>query len=173
MSPDDLLVTPWGALFRGRFMPCAVGRGGIARDKREGDGVTPAGRFALLGVWWRPDRGPRPWAQARAIGPGLGWSDDPDDPLYNRPVPLGRGFGAERMRRADRLYDVVGDMDWNRAAPRPGAGSAIFLHVWRKPRHPTEGCVAFAERDLRRILAGWRPWSLVEIRPGPLAPPRR
>ncbi len=156
-------------------MPCAIGRGGIVEAKREGDGATPAGRFRLRGVWWRPDRLPAPLAGARAIGPALGWSDDPDDPLYNRPAPLGRGFSAERMRRADRLYDMVGDIDWNRADPRPGRGSAIFLHVWRKPRHPTEGCVAFAAPDLRWLLARWRPWSRVVIPmpPRPAAAPPR
>ena len=39
---------------------CALGRGGIAVRKREGDGVTPAGRFVLETVYYRADRGPRP-----------------------------------------------------------------------------------------------------------------
>lgn len=164
-GPDDLVVTRWGARFRGRRFPCAIGRGGVTRDKREGDGATPAGSFALRAVWWRPDRGrPPAFAPLRVAAPGLGWSDDPADPLYNRPAPLGRGFSAERMRRADPLYDLVGDIDWNRDPPEPGRGSAIFLHVWRKPRHPTEGCVALAEPHLRWILARWRPWSRVVVR---------
>src|SRR5208282_2776580 len=37
-------------------IPCALGRGGIARHKREGDGATPAGRFRLLWAYYRPDR---------------------------------------------------------------------------------------------------------------------
>ena len=45
MKPSDLVVTRRGARFMGRVFPCSVGRGGIvpARDKREGDGATPAG----------------------------------------------------------------------------------------------------------------------------------
>ncbi|MEE3048097.1 MAG: hypothetical protein VX373_02110, partial [Pseudomonadota bacterium] len=66
---------------------CALGRGGIAVRKREGDGVTPAGRFALETVDYRADRGPRPPGAipAAAIAPDWGWGDDPQDPAgYNR-----------------------------------------------------------------------------------------
>ena len=147
-------------------MPCAIGRGGIVAAKREGDGATPTGRFALRRVYWRADRGPRPTTSlpCAPIGPHLGWSDDPADSAYNGPVPLDRRCSAERMRRGDPLYDIVVDMDFNRSPAIPFAGSAIFLHVWRKPRHPTEGCIAFAAPDLRWILMHWTPQSRVVIR---------
>ncbi|MDE0112419.1 MAG: hypothetical protein OXN84_09080, partial [Albidovulum sp.] len=45
----------------------------------------------------------------------------------------------------------------------PGGGSAIFLHVWRKPRHPTAGCVAFALRDLIWIAGKVRPDTRIAI----------
>jgi L,D-peptidoglycan transpeptidase YkuD (ErfK/YbiS/YcfS/YnhG family) len=48
----------------------------------------------------------------------------------------------------------------------PGRGSAIFLHVWRKPRHPTAGCIAFARDDLAWILAHWQRASRVVARAG-------
>lgn len=50
---------------------------------------------------------------------------------------------AETLRRADRLYDLVLLTDWNWPQAQRGAGSAIFLHRWRRPGYPTEGCVAF------------------------------
>ncbi len=56
------------------------------------------------------------------------------------------------MRRADPLYDIVLITDWNWPVARPGRGSAIFLHQWRKPHHPTEGCIAF-RRDHQRWIA--------------------
>jgi L,D-peptidoglycan transpeptidase YkuD (ErfK/YbiS/YcfS/YnhG family) len=160
-----LVVTRWGARFGGRAYPCAIGRGGIAKTKREGDGVTPVGRWRITGARWRPDRMARPRAPAplRPIGPRDGWSDDPRDPRYNRPVRLPRPFSAERMRRPDPLYDLVALLDHN-AEARPGAGSAIFLHCWRGPRRPTAGCVAFRRRDLAAILAAWTPASRVVIR---------
>ena len=44
-----------GWLTAGPFrIPCALGPVGIARLKREGDGATPAGWFALLWAYYRP-----------------------------------------------------------------------------------------------------------------------
>jgi L,D-peptidoglycan transpeptidase YkuD (ErfK/YbiS/YcfS/YnhG family) len=158
----DLVVGRWGARFRGRRFPCAIGRGGTGEKRREGDGVSPAGRHRIETVLGRPDRGLR----ARPIRPGDGWSDDPRDPAYNRLVRPPHRFGHERLRRADPLYDLIAVLDFNRAPVLPGAGSAIFLHCWRKPRHPTEGCIAFRRRDLAWILARWRPGSRVVVRAG-------
>jgi L,D-peptidoglycan transpeptidase YkuD (ErfK/YbiS/YcfS/YnhG family) len=98
-----------------------------------------------------------------AIGPACGWSDDPTDPDYNRPVRRPHRFGHEALRRPDPLYDLVAVLDWNRKPAVPGRGSAIFLHVWRKPRHPTEGCIAFRHADLRWILDRWTPRSRVVV----------
>lgn len=97
------------------------------------------------------------------IGPRDGWSDDPADPAYNRRVRRPHGFGHERLRRADRQYDLVAVLDWNRDPAVAGRGSAIFLHVWRGPRRPTAGCVAFRARDLAWILARWTPRSRVVV----------
>lgn len=165
MTPGtgDLVVGPWGARFRGRCFPCSIGRGGVCDSKREGDGATPAGRFKLRAVYARAGHAIRP--ADRLIGPQLRWSDDPDDPCYNAPFrAFASAFGHERMYRADPLYNVVAVLDHNWPDPLPGDGSAIFLHRWRKPRHPTEGCIAFDPRDLAWILSQWRPWFHVVIR---------
>lgn len=159
----DLVVTRWGALFGGRRLPCAVGRGGIGVKRAEGDGVTPLGRHRIEAVLARRDRPGAP-AGARAIGPRDGWSDDPADPEYNRRVARPHRFGHEALRRADRQYDLVAVLDWNRHPPVAGRGSAIFLHVWRRPRHPTAGCIAFARADLGHVLARWTARSRVVVR---------
>ena len=167
MTPRDLVVTRWGARFLGRRMPCAIGRGGMRRDKREGDGATPVGTWHLVGGMYRADRVPLPGGSLglRPIGHGDIWSDDPADPAYNHGLSApGHPFSHERMRRGDRLYDLVLMTDYNWPAAVPGWGSAIFLHRWRKPRHPTEGCVAFAPKDLRWIAARWSTRSRVIIR---------
>ncbi|WP_290738355.1 L,D-transpeptidase family protein [Amaricoccus sp.] len=158
----DLRVGRWRARFRGRILPCAIGRGGIGEKRAEGDGITPVGRHRIDEVRARPDRRASP-AGARAIRPFDAWSDDPRDPDYNRLVRRPRAFSHERMFRADRLYDLVAVVDWNRAPVAPGRGSAIFLHSWRRPRFPTAGCVAFAPSDLAWILARWTPRSRVAI----------
>jgi L,D-peptidoglycan transpeptidase YkuD (ErfK/YbiS/YcfS/YnhG family) len=168
--PDDLVVTRWSARFRGRTFPVAVGRGGIGEKAREGDGVTPRGAHRVEAVLARPDRGALPSvlplapAFAVPIGPRDGWSDDPADPAYNAPVRRPHDFSHEALRRADRQYDLLAVTDWNRAPVAPGRGSAIFLHVWRRPRHPTAGCIAFRREDLAWILARWTPRSRVLVR---------
>lgn len=160
------MIGRWGARFLGRHMPCAVGRGGIrpAADKREGDGATPAGVWRILEVFARSDRRPLP-CTAAAPPLRLVWCDDPGDPAYNlgilAPIPAGH---PERMRRGDGLYDLVAVLDHNRPDPVPGQGSAVFLHCWRGPRHPTAGCVAFRPSDLAWVLARWRRGSRVVIR---------
>lgn len=157
MTPEDLVVTRWGARFRGRRLPCAIGKGGLTADKREGDGATPYGTHRIVGLLFRPDRMPAPTDWAVPITPGDLWSDDPRHEDYNLMVRAPYPHSHERLRRADPLYDAVLITDWNWPRAESGRGSAIFLHQWRKPRHPTEGCVAFSRDDLRWLLPRLRP----------------
>lgn len=139
----------------GRSIPCSIGRGGAvpAERKREGDGATPMGTWPIRGVLLRPGRVSAlplavPW---RWLRPDDGWSDDPADPAYNRPVRHPHRHAAERLWRDDMLYDAIVVLGHNDAPPRAGAGSAIFWHCWREGA-PTEGCVAVAKRDLLAAL---------------------
>ena len=153
MKPTDIVVTPQGARFMGRRFPCAIGRGGITKAKREGDGATPAGTHRFQGMLYRRDRLARPAYWALPLGPSDLWSDDPQDPAYNLYTRRPHAFRHERLHRPDPLYDLILLTDWNWPDATPGHGSAIFVHVWRKPRHPTAGCVAFARKDLVWIAA--------------------
>lgn len=157
----DIRVTADGWLAAdGHRLPCALGFGGRRRDKREGDGATPVGAFALRGLFYRADRmAPPPGGLlAVPIAADLGWCDDPADLAnYNRPVRLPHPTSAERMFRADGLYDIVIPLGYNDAPAAPGLGSAIFLHVARPQYTPTEGCVALSLAHLLRVVARRRP----------------
>lgn len=156
----DLIINRWGATYRGRPFPCAIGRGGIipASDKREGDGASPAGSWQIEYGWYRADRIARPSTgiSLRASGHRDGWCDDPQSADYNDVVRLPIKESFELMRRGDMLYDLVLVLDHNRPAV-PNAGSAIFVHCWRGPRRPTAGCIAFARQDLIDIVGRWDP----------------
>ncbi|WP_193366800.1 L,D-transpeptidase family protein [Pelagibius marinus] len=158
---DGEALAQWGE----RRLRCAIGRGAIALDKREGDGVTPVGRWPIRRVLYRADRLAKPETcfDCTAIGPDDGWCDDPADPAYNRPVRLPYAASHERMTREDGLYDVVVVLGHNDAPVVPGAGSAIFLHVARDDYGPTEGCVALALPDLREVLQAAGPGSAVHV----------
>ena len=173
MTSSDLIVVPdaqapqRGRLtFNGKTYPCVLGRSGVAHDKREGDGATPVGRFALRRVLYRADRGAPPVTAlpVSAIAPNDGWCDAPHDPAYNRPVTLPYPASAESMTRDDRLYDVVAVLGHNDAPVIPGAGSAIFLHVTPEDGAPTAGCVALSPEDLREVLRGVSTESAVVVK---------
>lgn len=150
-TPRDLVAGPRGLRFAGRRFPCTLGRSGITADKREGDGATPAGVHAIVGMLYRPDRLARPADWAVPIRPGDLWSDDPRDPDYNTMVRAPHAFSHENLRRADPMYDLVLVTDWNWPEGRRGRGSAIFVHAWRRRGHPTAGCVALDPADLAWI----------------------
>lgn len=166
MTPDDLVVSPWGARFRGRRFACSIGRSGLTDRKREGDGATPLGIHRIVGAMYRPDRLARSQVPDWAVpfGPHDLWSDDPRDVDYNLLTRQPHAFGHERLTRADPMYDLFLITDWNWPDAVPGRGSAIFVHTWRSPRRPTAGCVAFARADLLWIARHLRLHSRLIIR---------
>ena len=151
MTPADLVLTPRGLRFRGQTYPCTIGRGGVRGDKREGDGATPRGTHRIIGMLYRPDRMARPAPWAVPIRPGDLWSDDPRHEDYNLMVRAPYPHSHERLRRADPLYDLVLLTDWNWPFAERGRGSAIFIHQWRRPGYPTDGCIALRRDHLHAI----------------------
>lgn len=160
-----MVLTPTGLRFRGRLFPCSIGKSGITTAKREGDGATPAGMHRITGLWYRRDRLARPAPWARPIGAGDLWCDAADHPAYNHHARAPLPASHERLRRADPLYDLILTTDWNWPVAVPGAGSAIFLHQWRRPRFGTEGCIAFARPDLIWIVRHARPGTRLIVPP--------
>lgn len=146
-----MVLTRMGLRFMGRLWPCTIGRGGVRKDKREGDGATPVGVHRLVGMLYRPDRVARPADWAVPIGPRDLWSDDTAHEDYNLMVRAPYGFSHERLRRADPLYDLVILTGWNWPYAERGRGSAIFIHQWRRPGYPTAGCIGMRPADLRAI----------------------
>ncbi len=146
-------------------LPVALGRGGIRANKREGDGGTPRGSFRPKRLWWRADRMSRPSTQlpVRPIRGNDGWCEDPADRHYNRHVLVPEGSSADRLWRADRLYDLIVELDHNTRPRVAGRGSAVFVHVARPGFAPTAGCVALRSADLLRLLARMGPKTRIEI----------
>ena len=178
MSDDHhIIVRPTGPArhdgiltWRGRGWRCTLGRSGIAAEKREGDGITPAGTFPFRRGFYRPDRVNRPegsleWSE---INPLDGWSDDPTDPDYNRfiqhPANGTRPFSAEHLWREDQIYDLILVLGHNDAPPVPGSGSAIFMHLAREDYGPTEGCIALSHDDLWELLPYIGHDTVIDIR---------
>ncbi len=152
----DLLVfangtARWGA----SHFRCALGSNGVSTEKREGDGATPEGVFPLRRVLYRADRlvKPETLLPVAAIQPEDGWCDASEHTDYNRPVTFPFEASAEHLWREDFLYDLLLIPGFNDTPTAPGKGSAIFIHVAKAGYEPTEGCVAFALKDLQTILS--------------------
>lgn len=167
----DLIVKPDeqdgpSAIWGKRRIRCAIGRGGVRRTKKEGDGATPAGRFPLRRILYRRDRLALPEMKlpGRPILPGDGWCDDPGDINYNRPIRLPYAARHEILFRDDGLYDIVVVIGFNDRPVVPDLGSAIFLHCARDDYGATEGCVALAREDLADIVGEFGPDTSIEIR---------
>ncbi len=160
----------------GPALPVSLGRSGLAwgrgrhplpggagRVKREGDGRSPAGVFAISALFGAaaPDSplagaARLPYLTATA---GLKAIDDPASAHYNRivdqtAVAQPDWASCEDMLRDDGRYAVGAVIAHNADPPLPGAGSCIFLHVWAGAGAPTAGCTALALADMR-ALAGW------------------
>ena len=149
----------------GQSVPVALGRGGIKANKREGDGGTPRGTFRPRRLWWRADRHPRPRTAlpVRAIGPEDAWCEDPASRHYNQPVRLERGRDGDRLRREDRLYDYIIEIDHNLIPRIAGRGSAVFLHLARDHFGPTAGCVAMTKSTMLHLLRRLGPRTRIMI----------
>ena len=60
---------------------------------------------------------------------------------------------SEHMLR-EEVYRWGLVVDHNADPVTPGAGSCIFMHIWRGPGHGTVGCTAMPQEKLESVI-GW------------------
>ncbi len=137
-------------------MESVVGRNGIAplKEKREGDGRTPAGIFLIKRTFGYNASINSKMPYRQVFDDDL-WIDDPRAPDYNKWVKKAetRAASFEKMKRADEQYKYVIIIEYNTDPVIKGHGSAIFLHVWKGKYSPTAGCVAVSEKNIITILS--------------------
>ena len=164
---NQLIVSKWGAILGNRKLPCSLGFNGISIDKVEGDRTTPAGTYSMGPIFYRCDRLTLHNCKIKTtpIKNYYKWSDDPNDLEYNSLIDINKRwpFSHEKLFRADPLYDIIIPVHYNTVDPKPGKGSAIFIHTWRGPRISTEGCVAFSRKDILWFCEVLSPLAKVKI----------
>lgn len=164
---ENIIVRASGVLvWNGKEYRCALGKGGISENKKEGDGATPAGTFPLCEVYYRADRVSKINAAlpTHILNENNGWCDDISDLNYNRHVKLPYAASHENLWREDHLYDIIVVVGYNDDPPIPGKGSAIFIHIARPEFTPTDGCIALAQEDLIEILGSADSKTMVLIK---------
>lgn len=152
----NILVKSNGVLyFNEKEYSCALGKGGVRAEKREGDGATPIGCFCIREIFYRPDKFCAPPDSAfptKALTEYDGWCDDVNTPEYNTHIKLPYDGSHEELWRGDHLYDIIVVLGYNDGPPIVGNGSAIFMHLARDGYTPTAGCIALSKEDLVDIL---------------------
>ena len=82
----------------------------------------------------------------------MGWCDDSRSKKYNQEIMFPFKYGAEKLYKKDKIYDLFINIKYNYRPVIKENGSAIFLHVTDKKYKPTKGCVAITKKDFFKIL---------------------
>ena len=141
-------------LYKGYKLKCCIGKSGIKRFKKEGDLATPKGIFKLGLLYYRKDRNKsiKSKIKKRIIKKNMGWCDDSRSKKYNQEIYFPFKYGAEKLYRKDKKYDIFINIKYNQVPTIKGRGSAIFLHLSNNKYKPTKGCVAILKKDFLKIL---------------------
>ena len=133
---------------------CAIGKRGISGTKKEGDGCTPKGAFKFKYLLYRKDKMPKIKSCFKkvSIKKNMGWCDDPKSNFYNKLIKFPFVYSAEKLYKAESIYDVILVMDYNLKPIIKNKGSAIFLHMAKKNYSPTKGCIAVSKKDMKLLL---------------------
>ena len=150
----NIIIKKHFLLYKGYKLKCSIGKSGITLSKKEGDLTTPKGLFGLGLLYYRKDKIKllKCKIKKRAIKKGMGWCDDSKSKKYNQEISFPFKYGAEKLYRKDKIYDIFINIKYNQLPIVKGKGSAIFLHLSNKKYKPTSGCVAIQKKDFLKIL---------------------
>ena len=133
---------------------CAVGKRGIGNKKKEGDMITPKGRYKIKYILFRNDRIKKIKSKIKkiAIKKNMGWCNDPNSKEYNKLIRIPSSYSFEKLHKKENIYDIILVLNYNMNPIIKNKGSAIFIHIAKKKYNKTEGCVALKKVDLLKIL---------------------
>ena len=140
--------------FKNYKAKCAIGKRGIGYKRKEGDFITPKGRYKIKYILYRKDRVIKIKTKIKkhVIKKNMGWCDDPKSKKYNKLIKLPFSYRYEKLYRRENIYDIILVLDYNMRPIKKNKGSAIFIHVAKKNYKKTEGCIALKKIHLIKIL---------------------
>ncbi len=143
----------WGRGLHPPIEGTADGPRKVERDRR-----APAGLFRI-GLIYTYDAALPAGADFpfHTVTAADAWVDDPKHPLYNRHVRVDPAdppgwFARQRMRLGDPPHRWLVEIRHNADPVVPGAGSAIFFHLWRGPARTSAGCTVMSQPDLLQLI---------------------
>ena len=151
--------------FNNYKVKCAIGKRGIGVKKREGDQITPKGKFKIKYILYRKDRisNLKTKLVKITIKKNMGWCDDPKSIFYNKLIRLPFKYSFERLYKKNNTYDIILVLNYNVNPTIKNKGSAIFIHVATKNYKKTEGCIAVNKKDLKQIVKKINKKTIINI----------
>lgn len=143
----------------GASVPAWLGTEGMTTHPSEQRSATPMGSYRLTQAFGH-DSNPGTALPYVHTDPADWWISQPG-PLYNTMQHCAakcaflQGDPNEHLYDETPFYNYAVVIDYNRSPVRPGAGSAIFLHV--TVGAPTAGCVSIEQSQLVRIMRWLQP----------------
>jgi len=144
---------------------CALGKRGIGHKRKEGDLITPKGKYKIKFILYRKDRIKRIQSRIKkiVIRKNLGWCDDPKSKNYNKLVKIPSDHNCEDLYRKDYIYDIILVLNYNMNPIIKNKGSAIFIHVAKRNYEKTKGCIALKKNDLLNVIKKLKKNTYVNI----------
>ena len=149
-----ILINKKYLTYKNYKLKCALGKRGIGYKKKEGDLITPVGKYKIKYILYRKDRIKKIYSKIRTIviKKNMGWCNDPESKDYNKLIKLPSDFSFEKLYKKENIYDIVLVLDYNMSPIIKNKGSAIFIHVAKKNYKKTEGCMALRKIHLLKII---------------------
>jgi len=143
---------------------CSIGKRGIGLKRKEGDLITPKGKYKIKYIMYRKDRVKiKSKIKKIIIKKEMGWCDDPNSRNYNKIIKLPSSFKYEKLYKRENIYDIILVLNYNMNPIVKNKGSAIFIHVAKKDYQNTEGCIAVKKTDLLKIAKDLKKNTMVLI----------
>ena len=144
---------------------CAIGKRGIGYKKKEGDLITPKGKYKVKYILYRKDRIQKIQSKIKKIiiKKNMGWCNDPLSKNYNRLVKLPSHYSFEKLYRKENIYDIILVLNYNMHPIIRNKGSAIFIHISKRNYKKTGGCIALKKEHLLKIIKELKSSTKIKI----------
>ena len=83
--------------------------------KKEGDLITPKGKYKIKYILYRKDRIKKLKLRLKkiVIKKNMGWCNDPKSKQYNKLIKLPSKYSYEKLYKKENIYDIILVLNYN------------------------------------------------------------